>query len=60
MMTVEQVAEALKDRRIDKVSDATGLHRTTIVAIRDGKVKDPSFGTMQRLSDYLEGKTNEG
>lgn len=56
MMTVEQVSEALKDRRIDKVADATGLHRTTVVAIRDGKVKDPSFGTMQRLSEYLEGK----
>jgi DNA-binding Xre family transcriptional regulator len=59
MMTVEQVAKALKDRRMDMVSDATGLHENTIRAIRDGHTKDPSFGTMQRLCDYLEGKPIE-
>jgi hypothetical protein len=60
MLTVEQVSKALKDRRMDIVSTATGLHVNTIRAIRDGNVKDPSFGTMQRLSDYLEGKQIEG
>ena len=56
MLTVEDVSQALKDRRMDIVSKATGLHVNTVIAIRDGNVKNPSYATMQRLSEYLEGK----
>lgn len=54
MMTVEQVKEALADRRIPLVSEATGLHYNTIKNIRDGITTDPGSSTLKKLSDYLE------
>ncbi len=54
-MTLEQIREALKDRRIPIVADATGIHHNTIAAIRDGKTSDPSHRVVQALTDYLTG-----
>lgn len=54
MMTLEQVRQALADRRIPVVSDATGLHYNTIKNIRDGLTIDPGSSTLKKLSDYLE------
>jgi transcriptional regulator with XRE-family HTH domain len=54
MLTVPQIAAALKDRRLDLVSEATGLHRNTVMKYRDGLVENPSLATVQKLSDYIE------
>lgn len=59
MMTLDKIMSALKDRRLDVVSDATGVHRNTLSAIRSGTVKNPSYATVKALSDYLTGPTNE-
>jgi hypothetical protein len=56
MLTVEEIKERLQDRRIPIVSEATGLSYPTIQKIRDGESDNPSYKTMQRLSEYLEGK----
>jgi len=53
MLTIEQIKEALTDRRIPIVSEATGVHHNTIAAIRDGKTSDPSFRVVKALSDYF-------
>lgn len=52
-MTVEQIAEALRDRRIPVVAKATGIHHNTIAAIRDGKTTHPSHRVVTLLADYL-------
>lgn len=57
MLTVEQIAARLADRRVPLVAAATGLHHNTIYAIRDGKVSDPSHRVIKALSDYLEENT---
>lgn len=55
MMTKDEIQRLLADRRLDVVSDATGVHRSTIAKIRDGKQENPTVTVLQRLSDYLEG-----
>lgn len=56
MLNLDQIAEMLADRRIDKVAEATGLSRGTIVRMRDRKAISPEHETVRALSDYLEGK----
>jgi len=55
MLTTQEIAERLKDRRIPLVSKATGIHHNTIAAIRDGKTADPSHRVIKALSDYFDG-----
>lgn len=56
MLTLEQIREALKDRRIGKVAVATELRPATIIDIQKGRTQNPSYETIKRLSDYLEGR----
>lgn len=53
MLNLRQIREALSDRRLDIVSEHTGIHRNTIAAIRSGKAENPSYDTIRKLSDYL-------
>ena len=55
MMTLDNIKRLLADRRLDIVSAATSVNRTTLAAIRDGKNQNPTLRTMQRLSDYFSG-----
>ena len=59
MLTLEEVREALLDRRIDMVAEATGLHYSTVREIRANIQKNPSYKAIKALSDYLEGRENE-
>ena len=59
MLTLEEVREALLDRRIDMVAEATGLHYSTVREIRTNIQKNPSYKAIKALSDYLEGRENE-
>jgi hypothetical protein len=54
MLTLDQIKLALKDRRLDAVSEATKLHVNTIANIRDGRTETPTYYVLSRLSDYLE------
>jgi transcriptional regulator with XRE-family HTH domain len=54
MMTLEEIAARLKDRRIDMVCEKTGLSRPTVHAVRSGQNKNPSLKTMKALSNYLQ------
>jgi len=55
IMTLENVREALKDRRINVVAKATGLSRDAIADIRNGTSTNPRYQTVQLLADYLMG-----
>lgn len=54
-MTIEQIKEALQDRKISVVAEKTGVHYTTIQRIRDGLVTNPSLSVYLALSEYLKG-----
>lgn len=53
MPELEWIRGALADRRLDKVSEATGLHPNTIAMIRDGKQQNPKIETLNTLALYL-------
>lgn len=59
MLTLEQIREALQDRRPGMVAEATGLHINTILNVRDDQKTDPKYSTIQALSDYLEGRNDK-
>ena len=52
MMTLEQVQAALKDRNLQKVSQAIGVSAETLYRISRGKNK-PHMATLKIISDYL-------
>ena len=56
MLSIQEIRERLKDRRLDIVSDKSGVSVSTIQRIRDGITTNPGVETAARLSDYLEGK----
>lgn len=52
MLSLEQIQEQMKDRRVRTVSETTGLSRQVIYdALRPGA--NPSYRTVEALSDYL-------
>lgn len=55
-MDAEKVREALMDRNLARVAEATGLHHNTLIAIRSGKVEKPNPSTIKVLSAYLFGR----
>ena len=56
-MELNQVRQALQDRIIAKVAEATGLNPHTIYRIKQGKT-NPNKSTLKLLAHYLG--TNHG
>ena len=54
MLTLEQIKEALRDRRPKMVAEATGLHPNTVRDVRDNPKANPTYSVMLALSTYLE------
>lgn len=52
MLTLEQIRERMRDRKVTVVADAIGVHANTVYRAlnADGK---PSYETVKLLSDYL-------
>jgi len=59
MMTLKQVQDALYDRNLVKVAQATGLAYDTVWRVAAGRARQVSYLTVQILSDYLEAGNNE-
>ena len=55
MLTLEQIKERLTESNLMAVSKAAGVHSNALYRLMNGGVK-PSYETVKRLSDYLEGK----
>jgi len=53
IVKIDEIRAKLADRRLDIISDETGIHRSTIARIRDGKTV-PTYYVMQKLSAYFE------
>ncbi len=53
-MTIDQLREALQDRRLGVIAERTGVSENTIRTIRDGKNTNPSRLTMRVLTDYFK------
>ena len=53
MMTLEQIRQALIDRRPGLVAEATGLHLNTVRDVRDNPEANPTYKVLKALSDYL-------
>ncbi len=56
MLTLEEIREKLKDRRLSIVAVATGLSRQAIHNVVTGRTPNPSHETVRRLMEYLEGR----
>lgn len=54
MMNLDEVYEALQDRKPAMVAKATGLSYQTVWRIQSDKVQAVSSRTLKLLSDYLE------
>jgi transcriptional regulator with XRE-family HTH domain len=54
MMNLHEIADALKDRRLSVLAEATGVNRNTLAMIRDGKHENPRYDTTKAISDYFE------
>ena len=59
MLTLDQIRAALRDRRLGKVAEATGLHYNTIREIRDNPNANPTYKVLLALSTYLESRNND-
>ena len=55
VMDVAELRNALKDRRLNIVSEATGVHPNTLSRIREGEQTNPKLSTLKALSDYFNG-----
>lgn len=56
MLTLDKIREALQDRRINVVAEATGLSVATVANIRAGRQENPTYANVKALSDYLQGQ----
>jgi DNA-binding Xre family transcriptional regulator len=56
MMTIDDIVRALHDRKATVVSQEVGLSYQTVWRIARGEVKNVSYDTAKKLSDYLTEK----
>lgn len=54
MLSKDEIIRLLQDRQPAVVAEACGLHKQTIWRIKVGQADDPSFSTMEKLSQYFE------
>jgi hypothetical protein len=55
VLTIEEIRDALGDRRLRVVAAACGLSYPTVLAVKEGRT-NPSYETVRVLSDYLTSK----
>lgn len=53
MMRLEDIRNALGDRKVSRVADATGVNRQTIYTILKDPESNPTRKTLEALSDYF-------
>ena len=56
MKTIDDIVRALHDRKATVVSQEVGLSYQTVWRIARGEVKNVSYDTAKKLSDYLTEK----
>lgn len=59
MKTLKEIENLLADRNLSAVAEKTGIKYAALRRIATGKAMLIKAGDQEKLSDYLEGKTNE-
>lgn len=54
MLSLPEIRERLRDRRVRRVAEAIGVHHQTIYNVMDPS-SNPQHSTLKALSDYLTG-----
>jgi DNA-binding Xre family transcriptional regulator len=57
MMALDDIVKSLHDRKATVVSQEVGLSYQTVWRVARGDVKNVSYETARKLSDYLSKKT---
>ena len=52
-LTLDEIKQALADRKLTVVAESTGLHVNTVRAYARGEIQRPSFDALSKLSEYL-------
>jgi transcriptional regulator with XRE-family HTH domain len=58
-MSLDKIIFELQDRNASMIARACGLRVGTVCDIRNGKQKNPSYRTIQKLTAYLEAVASE-
>jgi DNA-binding Xre family transcriptional regulator len=56
ILTLSQIRDALKGHNINDVSAGSGLSYNTIYTVATGRQTNPTLGTMEKISKYLEAR----
>jgi hypothetical protein len=54
MLSVEQICERLKDRKLTKVASGAGLPYMPVWRLASGNCARPAHDTIEKLSKYFE------
>lgn len=55
MKTLEEIRWELSDRNLKAVSERTGVHYNALLRLYNEN-SNPSYETVRKISEYLEGK----
>lgn len=58
ILTLDEIQERLKDRRLYIVAEETGLTYPTVKKFAEGGVVNSGIRTIQKISDYLLNSEN--
>jgi DNA-binding phage protein len=56
MMTLDEIRQALKDRKIAVVSESTGLSKQYLYNLMHNKTPNPSYESVMKVMRYLRGE----
>jgi transcriptional regulator with XRE-family HTH domain len=56
MLTIEQIRELMHDRSVPIVAELAGVHYNTLLNIKNGANKNPSYEVIKKLSEYFQQK----
>ncbi|MEE8382192.1 MAG: helix-turn-helix domain-containing protein [Thermodesulfobacteriota bacterium] len=59
MLNIDEIREQLGDRNLKQVSRKTGLNYNTVFYFCRKEDSNPSYETVRKLSNYLEGKEDD-
>jgi hypothetical protein len=56
LLTVDEIREKLKDRRLNIVAEKTAIHYNTVVKMARGEIQSPSYKTLVEFTKYFTEK----
>ena len=59
-MTPEQLRTALHKETLIEIAKGSGVHYNTVRAIASGKIQNPTYRIMQKISKYLQRNGSHG